>query len=96
MVNDKDNDYKVTLEDAKEIADNAMGNFWGPDMDDLRDRLEKQFPTKHKSIAKIFDWAGDASVEREEPMNGEAFYERMWWNAINGLERLFKGTKPRK
>lgn len=79
---------ELTLSQAEDALDRAMGEFWEPNvMLPFFEALRLRFPRHHKTIANIDDWAGDASNEREEDLASDE-YVRLACKAINALKRL--------
>lgn len=78
---------------VKNVLDDAMGNFWGGEADKVLERLRLDFPKRGKTIDQIEQKAVDAAQEREEPLNGERYYDKKWHAVMSAVNRLFDSRK---
>ena len=83
----------ISKEDAKDVLDNAMSDpcpaNWAK-AEKVFAALKYMFPVCTKAVTKVEERVGDAAQEIEEPMNGEAYYDKRWWQVMNAVDKMFE------
>ncbi len=81
-----------TRDQVVDAFSESMAEFWGLsfNMEDLQLELKLRFPKHHKTIDNIFEWAADASNEREDTRTDgpSREYERGYDKVIRTIKRL--------